>query len=140
MMSKYIRGFVKRFFELKLRGLAIACLDTDALSACKAITQESINEGFRKQSNSNSNSGTTPTISASDFSTFLCLDSQQGHIIYNKHRWIPILLSAHVDVIWVDFDIYLFKDPIRHIYENYIWKEYAKPQTISEMIRNKNSN
>lgn len=50
-----------------------------------------------------------------DGSGFLCLDSQQGHVIYNKHRWIPVLLSAKIDVLWLDFDMYFFRDPMQHI-------------------------
>ena len=94
MMAGYIAPFIARFRELGLKGLIIALLDEYAIEACDNVPDQ-------------------------DASVFLCLDSQVGHVIYNKHRWIPILLSAHVDVLWLDFDIYLFKDPITHIRENY---------------------
>jgi len=96
MMANYIDGFAKRFFELQLQGLIIACLDQVAYDKCLVA--------FKKISQISSKSA-----------KFLCLNSQQGHVIYNKHRWIPILLSAHIDVLWLDFDIYLLKDPVEHI-------------------------
>lgn len=99
-MQPYVGGFVRRFFELGLTGLVIACLDEFALQAC-----------LKER-----NSGGAGTGFESEYPNgFVCLDSQEGHVIYNKHRWLPILLSAHIDVLWLDFDIYMFRDPVKHI-------------------------
>ncbi|CAD7958365.1 unnamed protein product [Amoebophrya sp. A25] len=102
MMQPYVPGFIRRFFlELGLKGLILAGLDEEGVAACR---QEK------------ARFTTTMNNQAEDpYKTLLCLDSQQGHVIYNKHRWIPVLLSMHIDVLWLDFDIFLLQDPVKHI-------------------------
>eukprot|EP00927_Polykrikos_kofoidii_P055404 TRINITY_DN49664_c0_g1_i1.p1 TRINITY_DN49664_c0_g1~~TRINITY_DN49664_c0_g1_i1.p1 ORF type:complete len:926 (+),score=113.39 TRINITY_DN49664_c0_g1_i1:26-2803(+) len=83
--SSHIAGFVRRSVFVGLPALIIVCMDRDAYASCEAAV-----EGVR---------------------AVCCVPSFEGTIVLVKHAFIPMLLSAGVDTVWIDFDTFIVKDP-----------------------------
>ncbi|CAE7380282.1 clpX [Symbiodinium pilosum] len=91
--SDYITGFVRRALVVGLPALIMACMDNDAFEKCKVATEVQ-----------------SDLLRASE-KTILCVSAVEGHVIYIKHAFLPMLLSAAVDTVWIDFDTFILQEP-----------------------------
>ncbi|CAJ1393785.1 unnamed protein product [Effrenium voratum] len=92
--ANYIRGFIHRAMVLGLHALVLACMDEMAFERCTQVVQG------------------LSSSSGSDLSRrILCVAATEGHVIFIKHAFLPFLLSAAVDTVWIDFDTFILQDP-----------------------------
>jgi len=85
--ADHIAAFITRAMVVRLPALIIACMDRDAHLNCKAAATDERAELVH------------------------CVAAFDGHVVLIKHAFIPVLLSAAVDTVWIDFDTFLVRDP-----------------------------
>lgn len=84
--SEHIAGFVQRAAAVGLPALVVACMDPEAQERCEEAS-----------------GGLGHLVH--------CVPALEGHVVLIKHAFIPVLLSAAVDTVWVDFDTFILRDP-----------------------------
>ncbi|CAK0831766.1 unnamed protein product [Prorocentrum cordatum] len=86
--TNHLPAFVRRAVAVRLPALVIACMDGHALERCEAVRAEE---------------GAVDRV--------CCMPALEGHVVLVKHAFIPVLLSAAVDTVWIDFDTFILRDP-----------------------------
>eukprot|EP00397_Hematodinium_sp_SG-2012_P029162 GEMP01030783.1.p1 GENE.GEMP01030783.1~~GEMP01030783.1.p1 ORF type:complete len:581 (+),score=128.34 GEMP01030783.1:153-1895(+) len=86
LMSPYLPAFMRQARKVGIRHFIYNCLDGECMKLCQQEREEE-----------------------------LCVDGGLGHVVFQKHQLIPELLDAGAGVFWIDFDVYLYKDPINLI-------------------------
>ena len=105
--ANYMRPFLEQFFRATAshnenfsapgRPIVLLSLDEVSHNACEAVRLGLLD---------------------SDAARVLCLPSADtGDLTFTKYRWVPVLLSAQFDVMWLDFDVFLVRDPVERIAE-----------------------
>ncbi|CAE7530724.1 clpX [Symbiodinium necroappetens] len=94
--ANYITGFIKRALVVGLPALIVACMDQDAFAKCNQAVADSKLDLFRESPKE---------------TTVLCVPAVEGHVIYIKHAFLPMLLSAAIDTVWIDFDTFILQEP-----------------------------
>jgi len=89
--TDHIAAFVGRAVAVRLPALVIACMDPEAFARCRAVVTEDL------------------------AGVVYCARVFEGHVVLVKHAFIPVLLSAAVDTVWIDFDTYILRDPTQAI-------------------------
>jgi len=91
--ANYVASFIQHAVAVGLPALVVACMDPDAHLKC------------------------TEAVGADYADTVHCVAIFEGHVVLVKHTLLPVLLSAAVDTVWVDFDTFILRDPTPHLLE-----------------------
>ncbi|CAE7448072.1 clpX [Symbiodinium sp. CCMP2592] len=94
--ANYITGFIKRALVVGLPALIVACMDQDAFAKCNQAVANAELDVYRESPKE---------------TTVLCVPAVEGHVIYIKHAFLPMLLSAAIDTVWIDFDTFILQEP-----------------------------
>lgn len=93
--SDYINSFISRAIAVGLQALIIACMDSTAFSRCTTVISQMASDGHPE--------------------SVYCAQAFEGHVVLVKHAFIPALLSAAVDTVWIDFDTYILRNPTDYL-------------------------